>query len=279
MKKIIAGIVLIIAILAIGGSLIKSNTSSKDSSPAPARDSYIALGDSVAAGVGLKTSSDYSACDRTNEAYPQKLSTQFNYNVTNLACSGATLTNGILGQQNVNQKLVTPQLDQLFTHSQPKLITLTIGANDANWTDLLTKCYTTTCGDAADNVQTQAQLTNITKNLSSTLQQISKRYGANSPQVVVTGYYQVFPSMGTCADVSGIDASELAWGRKLQADISTAIKKSVDASSFATFAPLDFNGHELCATDPWVQGLNDKAPYHPTDAGQSAIAKQIKDAL
>jgi hypothetical protein len=34
----------------------------------------------------------------------------------------------------------------------------------------------------------------------------------------------------------------------------------------------DFAGHQLCTPQPYVQGLGDAAPFHPTAAGQLAIA-------
>lgn len=34
----------------------------------------------------------------------------------------------------------------------------------------------------------------------------------------------------------------------------------------------DFAGHQLCTSQPYVQGLDAAAPFHPTATGQSAIA-------
>jgi hypothetical protein len=73
---------------------------------------YTALGDSVAAGIGLNDPSDSSACDRTEQSYPNQLAKLQNYEMTNLACSGAKLTNGILQSQEINKLSLTPQLDQ-----------------------------------------------------------------------------------------------------------------------------------------------------------------------
>jgi hypothetical protein len=33
-----------------------------------------------------------------------------------------------------------------------------------------------------------------------------------------------------------------------------------------------FAGHALCDDQPWVQGLSDRYPFHPTAAGEVAIA-------
>jgi len=45
------------------------------------------------------------------------------------------------------------------------------------------------------------------------------------------------------------------------------------AAQFGFSSPQpDFAGHQLCTPQPYVQGLNDAAPFHPTAAGQLAIA-------
>jgi hypothetical protein len=43
--------------------------------------------------------------------------------------------------------------------------------------------------------------------------------------------------------------------------------------------PPSFTGHELCTADPYVQGPNDRAPLHPTAAGELAIALADQQAL
>ena len=45
------------------------------------------------------------------------------------------------------------------------------------------------------------------------------------------------------------------------------------AAQFRFLSPQpDFTGHELCSPLPYVQGLGAAAPFHPTAAGQLAIA-------
>jgi hypothetical protein len=47
------------------------------------------------------------------------------------------------------------------------------------------------------------------------------------------------------------------------------------------FTPVQprFDGHELCTSQPYVQGLRDNAPLHPTAAGELAIALADQQAL
>lgn len=262
--------------LLIGVGYKASHRPAKVHTVAGPTKTYVALGDSVAAGVGLKDDTDSSACDRTNESYPAVVANKLNYLLTNLACSSAKLTEGVLSPQTVNQLALPAQLDALFALKQPDLITITIGANDADWLQIIGKCYTGICGSAADTAEVNARLAVVSANLTTVLQKIKVHYGPHQPTVLVTGYYQVFPTTpSTCADLAGIDASELVWGRQQQAAISKAVKDAIPSSTLFRYVDLDFSGHELCTSDSWIQSLGDKQVYHPTQTGQAEIAKQI----
>jgi lysophospholipase L1-like esterase len=241
---------------------------------------YVAIGDSIAAGVGLPKDSDPSACDRTNSSYPYLLARSFNFKLTSLACSGATITDGLLNSQNVNNLSVNPQLESLFTLPKPKLITLTIGANDVRWNEIVSQCYLGNCNQDLNNQVFQANLAVLNDNLNSVYNKIIEHYGAASPTLVVTGYFQALPSTSSdCLDVKNLNTSQLVWLRSLDEQLSDTLKQSVANYKFATFVPLDFSGHELCTPNPWIQGLTDSYPYHPTIEGQKAISSSITASL
>jgi lysophospholipase L1-like esterase len=239
--------------------------------------SYIAMGDSVSAGVGLLENSDSSACDRSNQSYPYVTANDLSYKLENLSCSGATLTSGILGSQEVNDYQEKPELDALFSQSKPKLITITIGANDLHWIDLLGKCYDTECGTAEDKEMISQNIISVATNMNELLQKISAHYVQSPPLVIVTGYYQLYPTTtkSSCSDLSGIDATELSFMQQVITQMNETLQSSVKAYSFAKFVPVNFSGHELCTEDPWIQGLTDQEPFHPTAQGQKEYAKQI----
>jgi len=275
MRKYVVLVIVLIGLVVIG---LVSRQSKPKTVDIPT-GSYVALGDSVAAGVGLKTDSDSSACDRTNESYPNLVAQQMNFKLYSLACSGATMNSGILGKQDVNQLMVSSQLDQLFKLSKPSLITITIGANDIDWTSIIGKCYTSVCGSAEDTTAVNQKLATLATDLKSALSQIQSHYKNDPPNVVVTGYHQVFPaSVNNCPDLTGIDHSELSWGRDQQTSLNKTINSSVASFNFVKFANIDFKGHELCTPDSWVQGISDKDPYHPTEDGQAAFANSVVSA-
>lgn len=273
-------VVLVLVIVAIGGGIVlmsKKELPSSEKSPAP-RGDYVALGDSVAAGVGLMTDSDTSACDRTDQSYPFLVAKTLHYRLTNLACSGATINQGITDSQTVNELDITPQLETLYT-KRPKLITLTIGANDVGWLSLLAKCYRAQCGTSDDKQQFEAQLVTTRDSLKAILSSIRTHYQSTS-RLLVVGYYDVFStSDASCSDTNGLTSDELAWGRDMQGKLNEMLQSTVAETDAGEFMAANFSGHELCTQTSWVQGLTDKAPYHPNAAGQTAIAKQIENLV
>lgn len=252
-----------------------NNTAKKASKAAPT-ELYVAMGDSVAAGLGLETYSDPSACNRTNQSYPKLVAAQKNLKLISLACSGATLSSGIIGPQTVNDLTLKPQLDQLFALPKPQLITLTIGANDLGWTELLTKCSTATCGSADDTTLVDSRLAAVTTNLQTALQKIAEHYRSKMPRVMVTGYYQLLPAtLQNCPEMSGFDAAELSWQRAQEDKLNMTLRTVVSGQSFSSFAAVDFTGHELCANASWIQNISAPAPFHPTNTGQQAYTKAV----
>lgn len=281
MKRYLPVIFVVIVLVGAGVSVFgrhKADTPASQSTPS--KGEYVALGDSVAAGLGLQPYTDSSACDRTNVSYPNQVANQLHLTLTNLACSDATTTSGIIGSQNVNNLQVDPQLSQLFSKPKPRVISLTIGANDINWTDFLASCYRAACGTADDTASARVLLDTLGNNLRTALSQISEHYGSTVPPVVVTGYYQVMPeAAGTCSDLSGVTADEQAWVRQEFSVLNSTIQGALSGFNFAHYASIDFAGHELCSPSPWVQGLQDPAPYHPTQSGQAAIAAQVSRTM
>lgn len=279
MKRRIFVIFFAVAVV-IGGLLLWPHAAAPKPAPAAPRPPYAALGDSVAAGLGLQPYSDPSACARTDQSYPHQVASGLDLRLYNLSCSGATMQNGILGSQEVNNLAVPAQLDQLFNLPKPRAVSLTVGANDAGWTSFLTKCYRAVCGTPEDTAAVGGSLTTLTSNLQDLFTRIQDHFGPAIPPVIVAGYYQVVPSpAASCQDLSGVDAAEQAWLRQEQTALNDAIRTAASPFAFVHYTDVDFSGHELCTDSPWVQGLADPAPYHPTAAGQTAYAKKVMAAI
>lgn len=277
-KRIYASISLTIAAVIVVMVLMWRPDTPRTNPPEVKNSLYIALGDSVASGLGLATPGDSSGCGRTKEAYPYLLAARADYQLVHLACSGATLATGINSPQIAAGELVS-QREQLFQR-EPELITLGIGANDVAWLSLAARCLEVACGTEADKAAYERLLDETIKlQLREALETIDRRYGERT-KLLVIGYYQVFPPSGTnCTDTGGLDDRGLNWARELRARLNDAVSEVVTETGVGTYVDINFDGHELCTAEPWIQGLSDPAAYHANAAGQRAIAEQIGKAL
>ncbi|MET0979663.1 MAG: SGNH/GDSL hydrolase family protein [Candidatus Saccharimonadales bacterium] len=244
---------------------------------------YIALGDSVAAGAGLASMSEATnvdeVCDRSSQAYPYQIAAALQTSVTHLACSGAKVDEGIYGTQARQGVRIPAQLDVAFAATQkPDIITVTIGANDARWTQFIRQCYIARCGTQLDEARAKLYRADLRIELTRMLSQIQTEAAGNPVRVFVSGYYDPFDSLD-CVTSSRITAEELAWLKTQTANLNQAISSVTPLFSFATYVPVDFTGHELCSDDPWVQGIDAAAPVHPTASGQNAIARAFVRAM
>lgn len=266
-------------ILILVSILVFRNGSSPENNQPP-KKLYISLGDSVPAGLGLFTASDSSACDRTNESYPNVLAQKKDYEVRNIACSGATIQNGILGPQNVNQLDVPAQISQLDSNEKPALLTLTVGANDVGWIEPIINCFTSACGTPEQTQEITTRIEQLKVDLSEVLERINQLYTQNPPKTLVTGYYQLFSDSATdCLIYDSVTDTERVWLDNRLEDINTAIKQTTANYNYVTYASLDFSEHTLCSDNPWVQGISESAPFHPTEDGQKAIAGTLASYL
>ncbi|MBO0817776.1 MAG: SGNH/GDSL hydrolase family protein, partial [Actinobacteria bacterium] len=70
---------------------------------------------------------------------------------------------------------------------------------------------------------------------------------------------------------TGLTAAKLHTLNSRLVALNTVLAKGARQFGFASPQP-DFTGHQLCSTQPYVQGLRSPAPFHPTVLGQLAIA-------
>jgi lysophospholipase L1-like esterase len=232
---------------------------------------YAALGDSVAAGAGLPSSD--TTCKRSTESYTYSVASTVGLPLEHYACSGAKVDEGIYGSQKVGTKLPT-QLDQAFAKGKPSLISLTIGANDARWTQFIYQCYYIKCGYKADTLRFKGYLLDLKLELNTAMAKISTLSNGKPPQVILTGYYNPL-TKAACSDTEGLTSSEISWLKTRTSSLNSTISSVASKYSYVTYASTSFRGHELCSSEPWVQGLDDPMPFHPTAAGQQAIARSV----
>lgn len=276
------------------GKIAPNRPAGTPATPAPApvspatpqtSQAYVALGDSVAAGVGLPTAAPLaagmaaqSACGRTAEAYPNEVARAMGLPLIHAACSGATVRD-LYTPQLSGLALLPAQLNIAFTGGTPRIMTITAGANDVFWEQFLRTCASTlNCANAAGTELANSRLQTVQARLIYAFDQINLRSGNRPPTVVVTGYYN--PVSPACTSVRpSVSAEEVRWMTAAVDALNQTIRQTAARYPFVRFAPVDFTGHDICSAQPWVQGLESARPIHPTTEGQRVIARSVLTTL
>lgn len=258
----------------------------------------VVIGDSTAAGIGNSPlphpTLDDTACRRSRDAYAGVLQADTTMRVLNLACSSATISEGLLGPQTAGGRTLNPQVSVLQSVSSAKLVVVSVGANDVGWSDFIRYCYgLPRCDDQASASLFQSRLDAFKVQYSQLLEQL----GALPwhPAVLVNEYYDPLGTVFDCPalrDPAAVAGAPAGYGfasdpglhnqdtkikqkiDPLKAELqnmNTVIQEGANAFGFSVATP-SFQGHELCTKQPWVQGMSDPAPFHPSAAGELAIA-------
>lgn len=266
-----------------------------------------------------------SACRRNANAYPYEVARAVGANLTHLACSGATAHDarfgwtthgvGIPAQLPGPDAPAAADAESPITLLDPELITLTLGANDVKFGDLVKRCYTGDCGGVTDDGDTSLLLARQKNNLRAFLSRIAADAEGVSvkPIVAVALYYDPFPPKydSTCRDLApgglfgNLSAEEMSFLRAklkiLNANIeevvyerdANGVRKFPDALTVDLGGDLGpLVGHRWCSDQPWIYGPSigapaflgglpeaAAAPFHPTEKGQAAIASAFVDAV
>jgi GDSL-like Lipase/Acylhydrolase family len=241
----------------------------------------VVIGDSTAAGAGLVpvpgASGAVRACGRSADSYAAALSEVNGWKVLNLACNGATIRHGLLGPQKQNGDRLPPQLAEAERASRASVVIVSVGADDLNWAAVVRYCSVTpNCNDRATAAYFQQQLASFSKDYLDLLSRLAALPG--HPQVIINRYYHPFGAQPGCLSQAGLTLANLQTLTSRLATLNAVLAKGAAQFQFSSPQP-DFAGHQLCTAQPYVQGLDAPAPFHPTAAGQLAIALADQAAL
>jgi lysophospholipase L1-like esterase len=258
----------------------------------------VVIGDSTAAGIGNrrlpKATKKDAACRRSADAYALALESDSRFRFLNLACSSATIAAGLLGPQTAGGLTLPAQVGRLQSITSASVVILSVGANDVGWSDFMRFCYgLPRCDDQASDSLFQGRLDLFRVQYAQLLQQLSDLPG--HPAVIVNLYYDPFGKRFDCPelqDPAAVIGSPAGYGfaadpgkgnqdEKIRQKINpltselgrmnAVLEQGAEAFGFTSVRP-HFEGHELCTRQPWVQGMSDPAPFHPSAAGELAIA-------
>jgi lysophospholipase L1-like esterase len=256
-------------------------TVAKLTGPERARVQAVVLGDSTAAGLGnplvTHPSQQDHACRRSSDAYATDLAAVNDWDVLNLACSGATVPDGILGPQQAHNQTIPAQLGAARQAINARLIIVSIGANDVGWSGLVGLCAAAkSCADGASTAYFQQHLNTFASQYYQLLEQLATL--PSHPQVLINLYYDPFDPGQNCLDSEGLTAAKEKTLTKLLDALNQVLADGATATSEIPVQP-DFTGHALCDPGSYVQSVRDPAPFHPTAAGELAIALADEQAL
>ncbi len=172
------------------------------------------------------------------------------------ACSGATTTD-VTGLQ-------LGPLDRDTT-----LVSITVGANDVRFADVMEICTLATDGVCLDQVA--RSVADMRDSLPARLDATYKAVRAKAPRAraVVLGYPHLFAA-GNC--FLGMTAAKRAALNAAVDKMNDTIKPVALRHGFV-FGDVRaaFTGHEVCSADPWLTSplpLSLEVPYHPDADGQ-----------
>jgi len=241
----------------------------------------VVMGDSTAAGAGLAplpgSSGTARACGRSSDSYPDDLSVANGWRVLNLACDGATISHGLLGPQDHDGQLLSPQFAGVERAVHLSAVIVSVGADDLNWAAEVRYCSVAPrCNDRATTAYFQQQLASFSKDYLDLLSRLAAL--PTHPQVIINQYYDPFGPEPGCLSRAGLSAANLQTLTSRLATLNAVLADGAAQFDFSSPQP-DFTGHQLCTPQPYVQGLDAAAPFHPTVLGQLAIALADQAAL
>ncbi|HEX3752588.1 MAG TPA: SGNH/GDSL hydrolase family protein, partial [Streptosporangiaceae bacterium] len=241
----------------------------------------VVLGDSTAAALGnplvAHATAQDRACRRSSDAYAADLAAVNDWDVLNLACSGATIADGILGPQQAGSTTVPAQLAQARQATNAQLVIVSIGANDVGWSGLVGLCAAApSCADSASTAYFQQSLNKFASQYVQLLEQLATL--PSHPRVLINLYYNPFDTTQNCLSGHGLTPAKERSLTTLLDALNQVLSNGATAASATPVQP-DFTGHALCDANPYVQGVGSPAPFHPTAAGELAIALADEQAL
>ncbi|CAN5653403.1 SGNH/GDSL hydrolase family protein [soil metagenome] len=276
---------LALAALAAAGAATLGLSACQPATP----DTYVALGDSYAAGPLIPNqSTDPLGCLRSDKNYASLIkgsikATKFR----DVSCSGATTADMFAAQDVSPGPANPPQLDAV--DASTKIVTLGIGGNDIGFTDLVINCSTSLPGsggckpdyvhDGRDELSEAIAAT--APKVDEVLKAIDRR--APEAEVFVVGYPTVLPDTGTgCYPLVPVLPTDVPYLRSKVRELNSMLSARA-AKAGATYVDLakPSIGHDFCQglAAKWVEGIvptAPAAPVHPNAKGMAGAATTVR---
>jgi lysophospholipase L1-like esterase len=301
------GATLAVAVLYDGPSPSRAPSATRTPAPAPAPNDartpyrYVALGDSYAAGEGVRpyesgtqdVEEGGNRCHRSEAAYARLLVLGKPLRLDFRACSGARIAHILDAAQ--RETPAAPIQVPGPLGDDVSLVTLSIGGNDLAFADLLVHCsFRWNCFTKdkpfRDGLPAAQWLDRELETIPNRLRAVYEgvRGAAPRARILVLGYPYLFPdgrlSLNVhCGLASGLwDAAERREIRALGLRLNEAAEGATAGLAEFVDVAAPFTGHEPCGRErDWVEAERIKArkiyegSFHPNADGQAAFARLV----
>lgn len=242
----------------------------------------VSIGDSRAATQGGKDivnpSKEDVDCQRSNDALAAQIGRLQGWHVLNLACSSATINEGLMGGQSRGGHMLAPQMSRVKRMTNLQAVFVTIGPNDLWWSRAIGLCYVAdVCNDNLTVPDYEALLEKLKwsyHDLLVELQNLTNSPDGTRPKIVINGSYDVFSAGDTCEATKGLTPDKIAMLRARNVDLNQALQTGAGLFGFTFIKP---KLKTLCddsddAPGPDLRGPKDRDAFHPTGQGVSVMA-------
>ena len=246
------------------------------------------IGESVASHLG-GTGNPRLPCLQSADSLAFWLTQFTGYSWRNLACSGASIREGLIGPQpNGNTAFLQPQVDQLPSIKNLKQVVVVIGPDDVGWTFQMGLCYfTASCNNDLGETDFSLRLSQFVVNYAKLLSRLSQL--PSRPEVTVVLQYQLMSPAATlnpgCLDASNLTQAEIQLMRNYVDQLNQVLSDGAKQFHYLVASP---HLNELCAPPGVSQdiypvlvkpGQFNSYAAHPTPQGERKIARAVLQVL
>ena len=244
----------------LGAVMAFAGISAGTAAPAQAatQPEYVALGDSYASGVGAGSYDSASgACKRSTNNYPHQWAAAHpSYTLKDVSCSGATIAD-----------VRNNQLSALSSNT--KLVTITVGGNDAQFSSVVQGCLTQS--DSYCQTATTWMSSYARNQMVDDLAALYKDIRTKAPNAIVWafGYPRVLSTSSTACPVIDLSAAKRGYMNGFADALSDGtLAASIKSAVYYVDMRTQFNGHGACGSDSWFNDLtNASEVFHPNLTG------------
>jgi hypothetical protein len=253
---------------------------------------YVALGDSYAAGPLIPAPEEPWGCLKSTNNYPKLLAARLGLELRDATCSGAQ-TDDMEDSQGVSPEPNPPQFDRL--DADTSLVTLQIGGNDIGFGGIAETCARAafereSCRsqyvDEAGNDELQRRIDATLPDVVATIQGIQRR--SPKAKILVLGYPGIFrigDGVPASCPAMGVGEEDAVYLRGVQESLNSMIRTATEATR-AVYVDVYAASAGRTACDlpvlRWVEPLapvNAAAPIHPNLNGMLGMSDVIERVL